>query len=193
MVGIVRLSRSLVPMIVIVLTSCSGSRSSEGSVTRGEYVYDFSSLKEMVARSIAVVEASVLEVQPGAVAAVEDEASIQYMDVTLRLDRVFAGTGMSSGDTISVQELPTVELSLTPNGSHGFFFLTRDNETGSYLIINPEGRFLVDGSGQITSSEADPDDWVVAIEKETPEQLRHDIASAVGSDGETAVSATPAA
>lgn len=189
---VIRLSRlQAFTLVVVALASCSGSRSSGNQVTHAEYVYDFSSLKEMVAASTAVVEASVAGVQPGEVAAVEDEATIQYMDVTLKLDQVFAGAGITSGDTVTIQELPTIELPLTPDGSHGFFFLTRDNDTGSYLIINPEGRFLVDGSGSITSSETEPDEWIAAIEKETTEQFRQDIESAVGSEAST--TATPSA
>lgn len=114
-------------------------------------------------------------------------------DVALKLDRVFLGTGIDAGDTITIQELPNVDLSLTPDGSQGFFFLSWDKDTSSHLIINPEGRFLADGSGNITSSETDPDDWVLAIEKETPQQFTQDVVSAVDSVRLGSATATPVA
>lgn len=190
---ITHLVRALIGLVTFALVACSGGSPSINTITRAEYLYDFATLNEMVATSTAVVEGSVVGVEPGAVAAVEDEAEIRYMDVTLKLDRVFLGPGINAGDTITIEELPNVDLSLTPNRSQGFFFLSWDKDTSSYLIINPEGRFLVDGSGSIISSETDPDDWVLAIEKETPQQFTRDIVSAVDSVTRGSATATPVA
>jgi hypothetical protein len=90
--------------------------------------------------------------------------------VTVSIDEVLSGSLKGDGSTISIAEIPTVELSPTPSGAHGFFFLPYEKEDGD-LIINPEGRFLVNEAVRLDSSELDADPWVKEIEMTTPEEF----------------------
>jgi hypothetical protein len=159
------------------------------SLGHAEYLYDFRSLDEMVATSAAVVEATVLTVEKGPVlggeTTDEDEASggpgsdgaVEYMSVTLGVDEVFVGS-LEVGKPVTLLELPTVELPLTPDGSHGFFFLYFDKTYTVHTLIGPEGRFLV-GEGGKVSSTSPPKDWITALEQQSVDDFRASLKAAV--------------
>lgn len=154
---------------------------------RGEYAYDFSSLSEMVATSSAVVEGRVTDVAPGPVVgatcspdlAPEDCAAggVQFTDVTVMVEDVFVGSDLVKGSTITISELPTAELPLTPIDASGFFFLHYGKSDG-FRLLSPQARFLINDRGVLTESEEYPDEWVREILAGTPSEFRSEIVDA---------------
>ena len=84
--------------------------------------------------------------------------------VTLRVDRVLAGTGVEPGSTVLVEEegwteegAPLVVDGAAPSadGDDGIWFLVDpgDATTGARIVVNAEGRYLVGPGGTVVGAE----------------------------------------
>jgi hypothetical protein len=182
----------LLAVSLIFSFGCSAQRDSASSLGHAEYPYDFTSLEQMVATSSLVVEGTVTKVGRGPVVGgkctdqeeasgvCEGDGAVQFMNVVLKLDRVFFGASPKGADSITVTELPTLEIPLTPENSHGFYFLNYSKQEDRFVIINPEGRIFV-GEGQtLLTPDEETDDWLLTIASETPAEFRADLEAAVG-------------
>jgi hypothetical protein len=147
----------------------------------GESLFDFDNLASMVATSDAVIEGDVVQIKPGRSIQESDDFVLQFQNVTIAVDRLYSGklSGPTSG--VTVEEHATVELPLTTEGSHGFFFLHWDDVNARYYIIAPEGRFLETSYGLRAAPGAEFEDgvWVQEIEKLTVGEFRQQLEEAV--------------
>ena len=167
-----RLVLSVAVAVFALLVSCAGSDDETPPAARLE-VHDFTGLSEMIAASDAVIEGTVLEVEPGRVVGTEDP--IQFQQVTLRVDALLSGNVPT--ETVLLEESggSTADApGISKEGDHGIFFLTLKRGEGPYYaLVNSEGRFIAQDGGLVASNDLDP--WVQEIESLTLEELKEEI------------------
>jgi hypothetical protein len=166
-----RVSAALVIAVLFVASCANEEGGPQGSV-RLE-AHDFDTLVEMQEASDAVIEGTVIEVEPGELITLDDDAIYPSLLITIRVDSVLDGT--VEGETIILDEADVEEdrpqEDLPPNsqvGDHGVYFL--DYVDPYYYLINSEGRFLVEDGGLVASN--DTDAWAQAIELLNLEELK---------------------
>ena len=177
-----RASAVAIAIVLFLLPSCR----SEG-LRHAEYLYDFEGLAQMVATSDAVIEGTVVEIADGPTVVVDTDDVTQYTNVTITVDQVLSGTLNDSATKVTVVELPSVELPLTPADDHGFFFLYWDKSDQAYTLIGPQGRFMVDEKGLMDST-APKSAWITSLEGLTVLQFREDLDQAISQAAEGSVS-----
>lgn len=169
--GTRRLAAALV-IAVLSVGSCANEEERQPGNASVE-AHDFDTLAEMQQAADAVIEGTVLGVEPGELITLDDDAVYPSLLVTIRVDAVLAGT--VEGETIFLDEADVEEdrpqEDLPPNsqvGDHGVYFL--DYVDPYYYLINTEGRFLVEDGRLVASS--DTDAWAQAIELLNLEELK---------------------
>jgi hypothetical protein len=138
-------------------------------------LFSFESLPQMVATSDLVIEGIVREVEPGRVVG-DGDASIQFAQVTLSVDRVLFGRMVAASVVLEEYGL---ELGHPPRvGDHGVYFLHQKTDAPAFhRLVNSQGRFLDDGKGGLVAPN-DQADWVRAIEGQSLSQLERDVEAA---------------
>jgi hypothetical protein len=135
-------------------------------------LFSFESLPQMVATSDLVVEGIVREVEPGRVVG-DGDASIQFAQVTLSVDRVLFGRMVAASVVLEEYGLELGNPSRV--GDHGVYFLHQKTDAPAYhRLVNSQGGFLDDGKGGLVAPN-DEADWVKAIEGESLSQLQSDV------------------
>lgn len=155
----------------------------------------FANLPEMVATSDAVVEATVIDVQPGTLYEEEPgqiEGSVQFSNVVMRVDAVNFVRGalpISSGDRlVNVELVRESGLAIEINevdasiiGDRGFYFIAllgskivNQEAMLSFGLTSSQGRYLIQTDGTLRGSNPH-DPLVQSIQSLTPEQLRQQI------------------
>jgi hypothetical protein len=138
-------------------------------------VFSFESLPQMVATSDLVIEGTVQEVEPGRVVG-EGDASIQFAQVTVSVDRVVFGRMDAASVVLEEYGLQLGHPSRV--GDHGVYFLHQKADAPAFhRLVNSQGRFLDDGKGGLVAPN-DEADWVKAIEGESLSQLESDVEAA---------------
>lgn len=162
----------------------------------------YGSLSHLVAASQLIVEAEVVSSAEGRwfgePSVRGGSGRILSRLVTLRVTRVLSGPS-PAGDEILVEEEGWAEdgaplvvdgLAAAAEGDRGVWFLVAggDPEVGAYLVVNFQGRYLIDG-GRLVGASPDPNqsdeaygfDLVDEIEAMTPEELVPAVAAAATS------------
>lgn len=130
----------------------------------------------MVATSGLVVEGTVQQVEPGRIVG-EGDASIQFAQVTLSVDRVLFGR--KDADNVVLEEYGLERGHPSRVGDHGVYFLHRKTDAPTFhRLVNSQGRFLDDGRGGLVVPN-DEADRVKAIEGASLSQLESDVEAAV--------------
>jgi hypothetical protein len=142
-------------------------------------LYQFDDLAAMVAASDLVVRARVDSTARGRVVGDGEAAVISRID-TLEVEEVLAGD--EAGSTLLVEEegwlgdgtaIAVDGLAPSEAGMDAIWFLDRrpDPEVPGYLVINHQGRYVVDGD-RLQGADG-PDPLVAAIEPLGPDGLMH--------------------
>jgi hypothetical protein len=137
-------------------------------------VFSFESLPQMVATSDLVIEGTVQEVEPGRVVG-EGDASIQFAQVTVSVDRVVFGRMDAASVVVEEYGLELGHPSRV--GDHGVYFLHQKTDAPFHRLVNSQGRFLDDRKGGLVAPN-DQADWVRAIEGQSLSQLESDVEGA---------------
>jgi hypothetical protein len=205
LVGVVAVGAAVVAGIAAGSGSGSGSVAAPSSVDAVEVASDaprFASLDELVAASDLVVRGEVTATERGRwFGDGEGTTRIQSRLVTLRIDEVLAGEAPAettpAGETsagadragldLLVEEegwledgAPLVIDGAAPSavGDAGVWFLvsTGDPETGAWIVVSAQGRYLVDGD---VLRGADGDDPLIAeVEGRSLDELVAELAAA---------------
>jgi hypothetical protein len=152
----------------------------------------YGSLQHLVAASGLIVEAEVVATVPGRwfgePSAAGGSGRILSRLITLRVDRVLSGPSPEGGEVLVEEEgwsedgAPLVidGLGAAELGDQGFWFLVAggDPDTGAYLVVNFQGRYLLRG-GRLEGATPDPSageeaygfDLVAQIEAMSPADL----------------------
>ena len=144
-------------------------------------VFSFESLPQMVATSHLVIEGTVLEVEPGRVVG-DGEASIQFAQVTVSVDRVLFGRMDAASVVLEEYGLELGHPSRV--GDHGVYFLHQKTDAPAFhRLLNSQGKFLDDGKGGLVAPN-DQADWMKTIEGESLSQLLSDVEAGARAAGE---------
>ncbi|MFD7067975.1 hypothetical protein ACFV97_12175 [Streptomyces sp. NPDC059913] len=137
----------------------------------GREVFDFASVAEMASTSTAVVEAEVVDVQPGRTMGSEEAGGVdQARDVTLSVKTSFKRPFVSAPSTIVLEEWGWDEegrgyqvenVAWSKVGDKGFYFLSKSEAEGRWRLVNTQGRGLISPEGWLTSS-ANPESDIYA-------------------------------
>jgi hypothetical protein len=152
-------------------------------------LYQFDDLASMVAASDLVVRARVDSTAHGRLVGDGEAAVISRID-TLEVEEVLAGD--ATGSTLLVEEegwlgdgtaIAVNGLAPSETGMDAIWFLDRrpDAEVPGYLVINHQGRFVVDGDRLEGADGTDP--LVVALEPLGPDGLTDAVRQVVGPTG----------
>jgi hypothetical protein len=152
-------------------------------------LYQFDDLASMVAASDLVVRAHVDSTARGRVVGDGGAAVISRID-TLEVDEVLVGE--TSGSTVLVEEegwlgdgtaIAVNGLAPTEAGMDGIWFLDRrpDPELPGYLVINHQGRYVVDGDRLDGADGTDP--LVARLEPLGPDGLTDAVRAVVAGTG----------
>jgi hypothetical protein len=135
----------------------------------------FETLPQMVATSDLVIEGTVREVEPGRVVG-EGDASIQFAQATLAVDRVLFGK--MDAARVVLEEYGLERGHPSRVGDHGVYFLHQKTDAPAFhRLVNSQGRFLDDGRSGLVAPNHEAD-WVKAIEGESLSQLKNDVEAA---------------
>jgi hypothetical protein len=115
-------------------------------------IYDFATLGELVAASDAIVVATVVAVDEGRLVGEPEEGAVISRVASLRVDTALVG---DVADIVVIEEegwlpdgTPLIVNDVTPTavGDEGVWFLDSidDSELAGYLVINSQGRYLLD-------------------------------------------------
>jgi hypothetical protein len=115
-------------------------------------IYDFATLDELVAASDAIVVATVVAVDEGRLVGEPEEGAVISRVASLRVDTALIG---DVADIVVIEEegwlpdgTPLIVNDVTPTavGDEGVWFLDSidDSELPGYLVINSQGRYLLD-------------------------------------------------
>jgi hypothetical protein len=138
-------------------------------------VFTFESLPQMVATSDLVIKGSVQTVEPGRVVG-EEDAAIQFAQVTLSVDRVLFGS--LDATSLLVEEYGLEANHPSQVGDHGVYFLHQKIDAPTfYRLVNSQGRFLDVGTGGLLALD-DEAPWVRAIEAMSLAQLERAVQAA---------------
>jgi hypothetical protein len=138
-------------------------------------VFGFGSLPQMVATSDLVVRGTVRKVEPGRVVG-EGDASIQFAQVTLAVDRVLFGQFDATRVVLEEYGLERGHPSKVDDA--GVYFLRRKTDAPDfYRLVNSQARFLDNGNGGLIALD-DEATWVKAIEAQSLSQLESDVEAA---------------
>lgn len=126
----------------------------------------YRSLPELVDVADVVVRARVVATERGRTFGDPGGASLQSRIVTLRVDAVLAGTAPPQGTLLVEEEgwladgtpLVVDGAAASTAGDQGIWFLKEvgDPELPAYVVVNAEGRYLVDGDGLRGAEGDDP-------------------------------------
>jgi hypothetical protein len=162
--------------------------------------FDFSSLEEMVAASDVVVEGTVVSASMGRIVGSEDP--IQFLELELAVERVIYGTPPTGDSATLLIEESTGSTEGSDSGGrygsqlgdHGYYFLGWKDEL-PYYMLNSEARFLIEDGAVEASSPAGyaPDEWALALERLTPEELSVRLEQVADAVSGGSVSITPSA
>ena len=152
-------------------------------------LYQFDDLASMVAASDLVVRARVDSTARGRVVGAGEAAVISRIG-TLAVEEVLAGE--EAGSTLLVEEegwlgdgtaIAVNGLAPSESGMDAIWFLDRrpDPEVPGYLVINHQGRYVVDGD-RLHGADG-PDPLVAAVEPLGPDGLTHAVREAAGRSG----------
>ncbi len=159
--------------VVLLGVACAPRRDAATIGSKDQYTFD--SLPQMIATSTVVVEANVASVELGRVVGTGDGA-LQFTQVSLKVDGVLFGTLQTSSVTIEEGGLEGNHPSKV--GDHGIYFLhLKDDGSGYFRLVNPQGRFLQTTSGTLSAIDNEAQ-WVKNIEDGTLAQLKANIAIA---------------
>jgi hypothetical protein len=117
-------------------------------------IYDFATLDELVAASDAIVVGTVVAVDEGRLVGAPAEGAVVSRVASLRVDTALAG---EVADVVVIEEegwlpdgTPLIVNGVAPSaaGNEGVWFLDSidDAELPGYLVINSQGRYLIDPS-----------------------------------------------
>jgi hypothetical protein len=117
-------------------------------------IYDFATLDELVAASDAIVVGTVVAVDEGRLIGDPAAGAVISRVATVRIEAALAG---DADDLVIVEEegwlpdgTPLIVDGVAPTavGDEGIWFLddTGDRELPGYLVINSQGRYLIDSS-----------------------------------------------
>lgn len=149
----------------------------------------FGSIAELVAASDAVVVGEVVSTARGRTFGEGQGATLTSRLVRLRVDEVLAGPLAADMGVLLVEEegwsADGAELVVdgappSRTGDAGVWFLvdTGDATSGSWIVVNAQGRYLADGDRLVG---ADLDDPLIArIEAGGLDRVRNEVAAAVG-------------
>jgi hypothetical protein len=138
-------------------------------------IVSFESLPQMVATSDLVIEGTVWMVEPGRRVG-EGDASIQFAQVTVSVDRVLFG--WRGAGNVVLEEYGLERGHPSRIGDHGIYFLHQKTDAPTFhRLVNSQGRFLDSGKGKLVAPN-DEADWVKAIERESLSQLESDVEAA---------------
>jgi hypothetical protein len=115
-------------------------------------IYDFASLDELVAASDAIVVGTVVAVDEGRLVGAPEEGAVISRVASLRVDTALIG---DVADVVVIEEegwlpdgTPLIVNGVAPTavGDEGVWFLDAidDAELRGYLVINSQGRYLLD-------------------------------------------------
>ena len=156
-------------------------------------LYQFDDLASMVVASDLVVRARVDSTARGRLVGEGDAAVVSRID-TLEVEEVLAGDASldSAASTLLVEEegwlgdgtaIAVNGLAPSEAGMDAIWFLDRrpDPEVPGYLVINHQGRFVVDGDRLEGADGKDP--LVAALEPLGPDGLTSAVRQVVGASG----------
>lgn len=149
----------------------------------------FATLADLLDASDVVVAGEVVATERGRPFGDPGRAAIVSRLVTLRVDEVLAGTAPAGAPNLLVEEEgwledgpPLVVDGAAPSevGDRGIWFLVEagDPELPVFVVVNAEGRYLLDAAGALVGAEGD-DPLIAEIEALTPEALATQIADTV--------------
>lgn len=138
----------------------------------------YGTLHDMVVGAVAVVDGEVQAVEFGERRTLgPDDPGISYTFATLKITDVLAGS-LDAPEIVLIED--GVLNARSEVGDNGVYFLwERLDRPGFYRLVSSQGRFLIDGSGNLEGS--NPDDPLVReLESLGPDELRAQV-RAVGS------------
>jgi hypothetical protein len=167
----------------------AGARGPAPLPVEASSLYQFDDLASMVAASDLVVRARVDSTARGRLVGEGDAAVVSRID-TLEVEEVLAGD--ATGTTLLVEEegwlgdgtaIAVNGLAPSETGMDAIWFLDRrpDPEVPGYLVINHQGRFVVDGDRLEGADGNDP--LVAALEPLGPDGLTSAVRQVVGLSG----------
>ena len=153
-------------------------------------LYQFDDLASMVAASDLVVRARVDTTTRGRLVGEGEAAVVSRID-TLEIEEVLAGDATVCGSTLLVEEegwlgdgtaIAVNGLAPSEAGMDAIWFLDRrpDPEVPGYLVINHQGRFVVDGDRLEGADGKDP--LVARLEPLGPDGLTDAVRQVVGAE-----------
>lgn len=140
------------------------------------------SLKDLVAESDAVVEGTVIRVEPGRVVDLGEDNVVEFEQVSLRIDRILIGSVAS--DVVLVEEYYDSLQWPWREGLSGLFFLHLKHEPlprPLYRLTSTQGRFDLSIDGVTASNDAEA--WVKELENLTPAEFEEEVAQTVATLG----------
>lgn len=176
--GIVKKEPWFAAILLLAVTSaCSSTDAStgDGSTVIPMQVFYFASLPQMVATSDLIVVGTVQTVEPGRVLG-EDEAAIQFVQITLSVDQVLLG--QFDAKSVVLEEFGLEGNQPSQVGDHGVYFLHQKTDAPEfYRLINTQGRFLDNEQGGLVALD-DESWWVKVIESKSLSELVREIQAA---------------
>ncbi|CAN5743565.1 hypothetical protein BH23CHL8_BH23CHL8_29810 [soil metagenome] len=118
--------------------------------TSAREVVHFDTLRALTDRSVVVVDARVVDVRSGHSAEIGEDARIRFTRATLEVVEELAGDGPPR---ISIEE-DGLLVARSQVGDRGNYFLVRQRGTDDdvFRLINSQGRYRQDASGQLHAS-----------------------------------------
>lgn len=145
----------------------------------------YGTLQELIDASDLVVTGRITDAERGRWFGEPGAGRIQSRLLTLDVDQVLAGTPRGETATLLVEEEgwtedgePLVIDGAVPSqvGDEGIWFLadTGDDTTGSWIVVNAQGRYLAGSDGSLRGAEGD-DPLVAELSAKTYDELEAEI------------------
>jgi hypothetical protein len=153
----------------------------------------FATLADLLDASDVVVSGEVVATERGRPFGEPGGTAIVSRLVTLRVDEVLAGTAPAGAPNLLIEEEgwlddgpPLVVDGAAPSevGDRGIWFLVDagDPELPVHVVVNAEGRYLLDDAGALVGADGD-DPLIAEIEALTPDALAARVADVVVAPG----------
>jgi hypothetical protein len=156
-------------LLAVVAVGCSREESPRYAGV--DEVQTFQSLAGMVAGADAIVQGTVVAIEPGRTVGEESGNPVQFQQVTIQVEEVLAGSLPER--EILLEEgfgIPPVNSEM---GDTGFYFihlkLDSPKTTPYYRLVNTQGRFL-EADGKVLGSN-DESSWVDSLEELSPQEF----------------------